>query len=112
MREEGTQEDAIYRAPIEMASLPFRPPRVRHPGEKAVDYFLESKSLTARRWGCEPTLIIVRRESVRVRITARSPEPSLTTRSMAGDAPGSVGSKRMAKGEATTLMGRPMMRRS
>src|SRR6516164_6881631 len=52
------------------------------------------KSLTAIRCAWELTGIMVRSESVRVLRTARSPEPSFTTRSIVGFAPGSVGSKR------------------
>ena len=54
--------------------------------------------------------IMVRRLSVRVRMMARSPEDSLTTRSMVALAPDSEGSKRMAAGSAPTLMGRPRRR--
>jgi len=50
------------------------------------------------------------RESVRVRMMARSPEDSLTTRSMAGRAAGSELSKRMVPGVAPTLMGLSMRR--
>ena len=66
--------------------------------------------MTARRWGCEATGMRVMRESVRVRMTARSEEDSSTTRSMGGCAPGSVGEKRMTEGKAPTVMGLPTRR--
>jgi hypothetical protein len=45
------------------------------------------------------------RESVRVRITARSAEDSSTTSSMEGVSSGSEGTKRIAYGETPTEMG-------
>ena len=47
---------------------------------------------------------------MRVRMTARSPEDSFTTRSIVGRAEGSEVSKRMAAGVAPTLMGLSMRR--
>src|SRR5271156_817603 len=64
----------------------------------------------ARREGCGPMGITVRRESVRVRMMARSPEDSFTTRSIVGRAEGSDVSKRIAAGVAPTLMGLSMRR--
>ena len=76
------------------------------PSPKALRASLRfQKVLRARRWGWEPTGMRVMRESVRVRMIARSAEASSATRSMAGLASGSEGAKRMAEGEAPTSTG-------